>query len=205
VSGASSPDWPHPGGAHCVSVRLLLRALINTQSLLRLRISSHTNTFSRNPIRPFVVVVALVYIQLACLLIKKGSVRLSFIIARLHFLALSLFPSQSAAACGSGKEEQPADFHWSEPCQLNAVIRSGSAVKNCDHHSSNCFWHFGVWRADSCSNSIWPRIGFLVYTMPLTRRTCMMVGGSLSALDFEFPLIHSHPPFLRASFPPACQ
>jgi hypothetical protein len=72
-------------------VRLLLRALINTQSLLRLRISSHTNTFSRNPIRPFVV-VALVYIQLACLLIKKGSVRLSFIIARLHYLALSLFP-----------------------------------------------------------------------------------------------------------------
>jgi hypothetical protein len=90
---------------HIVSVCLLLRALINTQSLLRLRISSHTNTFSRNPIRPAVVADG---IQLACLLIKKGSVRLSFIIARLHYpLPLSLFHSQSAAAaCGSGKSSR---------------------------------------------------------------------------------------------------
>lgn len=106
-------------------------------------------------------------VQLACLLIKKGSVRLSFIIARLHYLSLSLFLSlfPFCLRVDQGGERAAGGFPLIRTVPIEcAVIRTGSAVKNCDHHSSNCFWHFGVWRADSCSNSIWPRIGFLVYT-----------------------------------------
>lgn len=131
-------------------------ALINTQSLLRLRISSHKHIQPKpNPPR------RRRYNSLVCSLKRDQFVfHLSL---RVSITSLSFFRFFPSVCVWIREEADGFPLIRTVPIEC-AVIRTGSAVKNCDHHSSNCFWHFGVWRADSCSNSIWPRIGFLVYT-----------------------------------------